>query len=216
MAATILDVINQSLTLIGADPMVTDTDDTNTGRIVSAHYADTLKALHEARIWSHGVFGVDGDADPGNPFNGFYNYTSPPTGDPELTVIGVYRVLRSGTKIGGPRQARKLYEAINSDNDLEHEVLSIDGVLVVQVKRAAAAHILWRLVDGRPASWSGVFTRCMVTRLAATICIALTKNDARERMLWARYEGALQEAGQFEESQGEYPDESSAIGARYR
>lgn len=170
-------ISNQALTWVGGNIITSLNDDSPEARVCKANYAAIRDAVNEERIWSHSEarFIL---ASPLQPIWGAaWRYLLP------SNISIIHRVYRT-------QEARIPFD----DWSVE------EGYLVAGLEGTFFCKGIRQVTD--VSKFPHTYVQALAARLAATICVPLTKNLKREQQLYGIFDAFIAEAASASGRQG--------------
>ncbi len=175
--ASEVSICNRALSILGHEPLLALSDDTNAGRTMNATYSDVRDAEHDRHRWRHTFKRATLAASVTNPDFDYARQFQLPSDFIRLVEGGdIYKVAdlndyRTGT---------------NEDWSIE------GGMLLTHLAAPLRIRYIARIVD--TALFPPSFAESLACRIAFEACERITQSDTKKQTCWQQYRASLMEA----------------------
>lgn len=182
--ASDVEIVNNALSLLGDNPIVSLDDDNVRARIANTMYGPTRDAVLRAHPWNCAITRAALPLISNAPLYGFSNQYQLPTDPYCLRVLSLNEV----QEYGDPG-----------------DVFKIEGRQLLTNEGTANIRYIARITD--PNQYDTLLYECLSARLAAKLCYPVTGSTSLAQAMIALYEGFLKEARTINGQEGS-PDRS--------
>lgn len=196
MAVSTVDICNQALGWLGADPITSLNDSSKEAQLCKENFDNLRDVVLEEREWTFAVRRLRLTPMVIKPVYGYAEqFLLPPE------VLRVLNIPASRGDFGGLPFLNGGAGADTQEGLFDWRVETIDaGNVILANLDAIRCRVIWRVVNEK--LWSSMFVQALAQRLAADLAMPITNSNTILKTHWALYDSKLAAAATMDGMQG--------------